>query len=59
MSPFVAYKKDETSKEDIHCIPEFEDEPKHVIDGPCWCEPNLEDYTKDGGSKLYIHRRTT
>lgn len=31
--------------------------PKHVESKDCWCEPELlEDYTEDGGKKLYLHK---
>lgn len=32
---------------------------KHVEDGRCWCEPELsEDYTDQGGRKMFVHRET-
>jgi len=45
-----------------------ESQPEHRLrvryDGPlihsktekCWCEPRIEDYTSEGGTKLIIHR---
>lgn len=45
------------TKEDIHVLPIFEGEPVHDEKPDCWCEPSLEDYTPEGGSRLFIHNR--
>ncbi len=39
----------------VHVMPTHG--PEHVESKDCWCEPVLtEDYTPDGGTKLYTHR---
>ena len=39
----------------VHVIPTGG--PEHIEHSTCWCEPELaEDYTSQGGSKLYVHR---
>jgi hypothetical protein len=43
--------------DDIHVVPVFYGEPVHAEEPSCWCEPELQDYTDEGGSRLYIHRR--
>lgn len=40
--------------ENIHVIPK---DKQHLCSEECWCQPILlEDYTGEGGSKLYNHR---
>lgn len=39
----------------VHVVPR--QGRQHVEDSRCWCEPELrEDYTADGGKKLFVHR---
>lgn len=48
----------DTNNRDVHVMPCFKGEPEHASSPDCWCEPELkEDYTDQGGSKLYVHRR--
>jgi hypothetical protein len=36
----------------VHVIPSHE----HELSKKCWCEPDVEDYTPEGGTHLYLHR---
>jgi hypothetical protein len=47
----------ESRESDIHCYPNFPGEPEHDLDPECWCDPELEDHTEEGGARLFIHRR--
>lgn len=39
----------------VHVVPL--DGPEHIESKECWCEPELlEDYTHQGGLKLYTHK---
>jgi len=39
----------------VHTMPM--DGPEHIESKDCWCEPELvDDFTKDGGVKHYLHK---
>jgi hypothetical protein len=41
----------------VHVIPVGENQPEHQENKFCWCEPELaEDYTTEGGKKMYLHK---
>jgi len=41
----------------VHVVPIGGQNPEHIESKDCWCEPYLaEDYSKDMGVKLYIHK---
>ena len=41
---------------DVHVLPQFPGEPKHIEDGPCWFKPQITHYPQ---SSLYVHRCLT
>lgn len=50
-------QEDQTSDDDVHVHPVGNGQPEHTMSAKCWCEPELlEDYTAEGGSKVYLHK---
>jgi len=39
----------------VHTMPTYG--PEHIESKDCWCEPELvEDFTNEGGVKVYLHK---
>lgn len=52
------YTVDTAHEKDVHVVPEFKGERVHKSTPECWCDPELrEDYTDQGGGRLWVHRR--
>jgi len=44
---------------EVQVMPETaSDEPVHVLDGTCWCQPVLDYEDPVTGGRVFVHRKT-